>query len=194
MDQSMVSNYSGPDHLTPARIGIWALIASEIVLFAGLLGSFMLFRMSRLDWAEESTHLNVIAGTANTLILLFSNFFMMKAAAAVDEGKSNEAKAPLALTILLGLTFLAVKAYEYSVDFAHGETPSSNSFWSFYFLLTGVHGLHIIGGCFAITLLWARSIHGTLEPVKQRVFLTAMYWSFVEIVWFFLFPLLYLVN
>lgn len=194
MDQSMVSNYSGPGHLTPARIGIWALIASEIVLFAGLLGSYMLFRMSRLDWAEESTHLNIVAGTVNTVILLVSNFFMMKAAGAVQEGKKEGVSSSLFFTILLGLAFLGVKAFEYSVDFAHGETPSSNSFWSFYFLLTGVHGLHIVGGSFAIALLFSRSVKGTLEPVKQRVFLTGMYWSFVEIVWFFLFPLLYLVN
>jgi heme/copper-type cytochrome/quinol oxidase subunit 3 len=98
----------------------------------------------------------------------------------------------MACTMLLGLGFLIVKAGEYALEFGHGEFPSTNLFWSFYFLMTGIHGLHILGGIFAMGLLWNRAVKGTLDPVKQRVGLTGIYWSFVEVVWLFLFPLLYL--
>jgi cytochrome c oxidase subunit III len=183
---------SAPVGLTSGRLGIWILIASEIVIFAGLLGSYLLFRIAHPDWAEESRHLNLVLGSLNTLILLASNFFMMKASTSAEENRFGDSKFFMACTMLLGLAFLMVKAGEYSLEFARGEFPSTNLFWSFYFLMTGVHGLHILGGVFAIGLLWNRAEKGALEPVKQRVGLTGIYWSFVEVVWIFLFPLLYL--
>ncbi len=192
MDHSMEEYYSGPVGLTPGRLGLWALIASEIVLFAGLLGSYLLLRTARPEWAAESEHLNVLLGTLNSLVLLSSNFFMMKASAAAEESRSEDTKKFLIATIGLGVLFLLVKSVEYSAEFHHGKFPSNGGFWSFYFLLTGVHALHIIGGLTAIGLLLAKAMNGTLEPVKGRVFLTGLYWSFVELVWIFLFPLLYL--
>jgi heme/copper-type cytochrome/quinol oxidase subunit 3 len=186
--------YSGPEGLTPGRLGVWALIASEIIIFAGLLGSFMLMRAVRPEWTGEAAHLSLVAGTINSLLLLASNFFMMKAAGAVDARRNDQLRNYLLLTILLGAAFLGVKAWEYSTEFAHGYFPSTNSFWSFYFLLTGVHALHILGGLVAIGMLLARTLAGTLEPLKGRVALTGLYWSFVELVWIFLFPLLYLMN
>lgn len=192
MDHSVEEFYSGPVGLTPGRLGLWALIASEIVLFAGLLGSYLLLRTARPEWLAQSEHLNIWAGTLNSLVLLTSNFFMMKAATAVDENRSEDIKRFLSLTIFLGVAFLGVKAFEYSTEFHHGLFPSSGGFWSFYFLLTGTHALHIVGGLTAIGMLLGRAMKGTLEPVKGRVFLTGLYWSFVELVWIFLFPLLYL--
>jgi heme/copper-type cytochrome/quinol oxidase subunit 3 len=183
---------SAPVGLTAGRLGIWILIASEIVIFAGLLGSYILFRMAHPEWAEESRRLSLALGSLNTLILLTSNFFMMKASTAADDKRFDDSKSFMLYTMLLGLAFLVVKGGEYSLEFAHGEFPSTHLFWSFYFLMTGIHGLHILGGVFAIGLLWNRALKGTLEPVRQRVGLTGIYWSFVEVVWIFLFPLLYL--
>lgn len=191
-DQLPTGNYSGPAGLTPGRLGIWALISSEIVLFAGLFGSFILFRMIHPEWSEEARHLNLYAGTLNSLVLLVSNFFMMKASTSVRENRPDDVKKFLALTMLLGVAFLGVKAFEYSAEFAHGEFPSSGGFWSFYFLMTGIHATHILGGLFAMGLLLRRALNGTLGPTQQRVGLTGIYWSFVEVVWIFLFPLLYL--
>jgi heme/copper-type cytochrome/quinol oxidase subunit 3 len=191
---SDTAHTSGPEGLTPGRLGIWILISSEIVIFAGILGSFILFRTAHPEWAEESRHLNLIAGSLNTLILLFSNFFMMKAADAVKNGENNKVKLLLGLTIALGTAFLAVKGYEYSMEFQRGEFPSTNNFWSFYFLMTGIHALHILGGLTALSLLWNRARKGTLGPTQGRVALTGLYWSFVELVWIFLFPLLYLMK
>lgn len=185
-------HYSGPAGLTAGRLGIWILISSEIVIFAGLIGSYILFRMSHPEWAEESRHLNLLAGTINTLILLTSNFFMMKASTAAENNRLKESQGFMLFTMTLALAFLGVKAFEYSTEFGHGETPASSNFWSFYFLMTGVHALHILGGIFAIGILWLKAAKGTLEPLRHRVTLTGLYWSFVEVVWIFLFPLLYL--
>ncbi len=185
-------HYSGPSDLTTGRLGVWALIASEIVLFAGLLGSFILMRMIHPEWAEKARELNLYAGTLNSLVLLISNFFMMKASSAVADHREDDVKKFLSLTILLGFFFLLVKAYEYSGEFKHGNFPSSGGFWSFYFLMTGIHATHILGGLVALGILLNRAFHGTLESTKGRVALTGLYWSFVEVVWIFLFPLLYL--
>jgi heme/copper-type cytochrome/quinol oxidase subunit 3 len=185
---------SSPEGLTAGKLGIWLLIASEIVIFAGLLGSYVLFRMAHPEWAQEASHLNLLAGTLNTMVLLASNFFMMKASTAADGGHTDDSKRFMLYTMALGLAFLGVKAFEYSAEFGQGEFPSSGNFWSFYFLLTGIHALHILGGILAIGLLWGRALKGTLEPVRHRVGLTGIYWSFVEVVWVFLFPLLYLLS
>ena len=191
-DELPTGHYSGPAGLTPGRLGVWALISSEVVLFAGLFGSFILFRMIHPEWSEEAHHLNLYAGTLNSLVLLVSNFFMMKAATSVKQSRPDDVTKNLLITILLGVAFLGVKAYEYSGEFSHGEFPSSGGFWSFYFLMTGIHATHIIGGLVALSLLLRRSINGTLGPMQQRVGLTGIYWSFVEVVWIFLFPMLYL--
>jgi heme/copper-type cytochrome/quinol oxidase subunit 3 len=185
---------SGPDGLTAGRLGIWILIASEIVIFAGILGSFILFRRVHPEWAEESSHLNLIAGSFNTLILLGSNFFMMKASAAAEKNRQDRVSLFLLPTLILGTTFLVIKGFEYTMEFRHGEFPSTNNFWSFYFLMTGIHALHILGGLLAISLLWNRARKGTLGPTQGRVALTGLYWSFVELVWIFLFPMLYLMK
>lgn len=184
----------GPEGLTAGRLGIWILISSEIVIFAGILGSFILFRMAHPEWAEESRHLNLLAGACNTFILLCSNFFMMKASANVEKNLNEKVKWFLGFTLFFGTAFLAVKGFEYAMEFRHGEFPSTNNFWSFYFLMTGIHALHILGGLTAIALLWNRARKGTLGPTQGRVALTGLYWSFVELVWIFLFPMLYLMK
>ncbi len=193
-DEYEVEDYTGPAGTTAGRLGVWILISSEIVLFAGLLGSYILFRIFHPEWYEESSHLNLYLGTVNTLLLLTSNFFMMKATTAVEKDDQKLSAKYMLLTIALGLAFLAVKGVEYTLEFKHGEFPSTGPFWSFYFLLTGIHGTHILGGLVAITLLWIHAKNNALGELKGRVALTGLYWSFVELVWIFLFPLLYLLR
>ncbi len=189
-----VEDYTGPEGTTAGRLGVWILISSEITIFAGLLGSYILFRLFHPEWVEESAHLNIFLGTINTMLLLASNFFMMKASTAVEKEDQSKAAKLLLLTILLGAGFLMVKGLEYSLEFSHGEFPTTGIFWSFYFLLTGLHGIHIFGGLVAMSLLWLRAKKGNLAEYKGRVALTGLYWSFVEVVWIFLFPLLYLLR
>ena len=192
IDEGPCGHNSSPAGLTAGRLGIWALIGSEVVLFAGLFGSFILMRMINPQWAEEVSHLNLKAGTLNSLVLLVSNFFMMKASGSVAAGKASDVKKYLFLTMVVGVLFLCVKAFEYTAEFAHGEFPTSGGFWAFYFLMTGIHATHIIGGLVAMGLLLRRALNGTLGPMQGRVAITGIYWSFVEVVWIFLFPMLYL--
>jgi heme/copper-type cytochrome/quinol oxidase subunit 3 len=189
-----VEDYTGPVGTTAGRLGVWILISSEITIFAGLLGSYILFRLFHPEWVEESAHLNILLGTINTMLLLTSNFCMMKAATAVEKEDQSKAAKLLLFTILLGAGFLMVKGLEYSLEFSHGEFPTTGVFWAFYFLLTGLHGIHIFGGLVAMSLLWLRAKKGNLAEYKGRVALTGLYWSFVEVVWIFLFPLLYLLR
>jgi cytochrome c oxidase subunit III len=191
-DQLPTGNYSGPVGLTPGRLGIWTLIASEIVLFAGLFGSFILMRLVNSAWSEEARHLSLLLGTLNSLVLLTSNFFMMKSSKSVAEDRAEDARKFMALTMLMGVVFLGIKAVEYSREFAHGEFPTTGGFWSFYFLMTGVHALHILGGLVAILMLWSKTHHEPLASLNSRATITGIYWSFVEVVWIFLFPMLYL--
>jgi heme/copper-type cytochrome/quinol oxidase subunit 3 len=189
-----LEDYTGPAGTTAGRLGVWILISSEITIFAGLLGSYILFRLFHPEWAEESAHTNIVLGTINTMLLLTSNFFMMKASTAVEQNEQKKSAQFMLLTIVLGFAFLAVKGCEYAMEFSHGEFPSKNTFWSFYFLLTGLHGTHILGGLVAISILWVKAKKNALGELKGRVALTGLYWSFVEVVWIFLFPLLYLLR
>jgi heme/copper-type cytochrome/quinol oxidase subunit 3 len=149
-------------------------------------------RMINPQWSEEARHLNLVAGTLNSLVLLVSNFFMMKASGAAAAENNDGVKKYLLLTMGMGVLFLGVKAFEYTAEFAHGEFPTSGGFWSFYFLMTGIHATHIIGGLVALGLLMNRALSGSMGNWKSRVAITGIYWSFVEVVWIFLFPMLYL--
>jgi heme/copper-type cytochrome/quinol oxidase subunit 3 len=98
----------------------------------------------------------------------------------------------LGLTVLLGLAFLAMKAVEYAGEISHGFLPSSGIFWSFYYGLTGLHALHVVAGVVVNGVLWMQAARGSLAHRGHRVEYAGLYWHFVDIVWIFLFPLLYL--
>ncbi|MFQ6113138.1 MAG: heme-copper oxidase subunit III [bacterium] len=178
----------------PGKIGIWWFLASEIMVFGGLIACYVLFRMaSGGAWTALAEHVSTPIGTFNTLVLLTSSLTMVKAFEAIDAEDRKRARNFLAFTVLLGLTFLGVKAFEYSREFALGFTPVSGLFWSFYYAMTGLHGLHVLAGFIANLALLIMAIRGTLWPsTQQRVEYAGLYWHFVDVVWIFLFPLLYL--
>lgn len=181
-------------HTVPGKIGIWWFLASEIMVFGGFIAIYILFRMaSGGGWAEMAEHVSTPIGTFNTLILLTSSLTMVKAFEAIDAEDRKWARNFLAFTVLLGLTFLGIKAFEYSREIALGFTPVSGVFWSFYYTMTGLHGLHVLAGIVANFALYVMAVRGTLWPAtQQRVEYAGLYWHFVDIVWIFLFPLLYL--
>ncbi len=164
------------------------------MIFGGLIGTYILFRMaSGGAWTTMAEHVSTPIGTFNTLVLLTSSWTMVKAFQAIDAEDRKWARNFLGLTVLLGLAFLGVKAFEYSREFALGFTITSGLFWSFYFTMTGLHALHVLAGIIANFALLVMTIRGTLWPrTQQRVEYAGLYWHFVDIVWIFLFPLLYL--
>ena len=173
------------------RLGIWMFLASEIVIFGGLITTYVLYRLRHPEWSVLAHNTVQAAGAINTLVLLTSSLTMVLAHAAVEHGDLKKAARHMLTTVALGGVFMGIKAYEYGHEIGEGFTPVAGLFWSFYFAMTGLHALHVLGGMFAILAIRQMVVEGR-NP--QRVELVGIYWHFVDIVWIFLFPLLYLAN
>lgn len=173
------------------RLAVWWVIASEIFIFGGLLVSYLLFRFHNDSWSEEAARTNVWAGAFNTLVLLTSSLYVVLAHKAAEEKQTDKAFKYLWFTIGGGGIFLMVKAYEYSAKFSHEIYLTTNNFWSFYFTATGLHGLHVICGMLIMAII---SFDVKKGQQLQRVELIGIYWHFVDVVWIFLFPLLYIAK
>ena len=173
------------------RLAVWWVIASEIVIFGGLLGSYIMHRLNHDAWSEHAANTNVYIGTFNTLVLLTSSLSAVLAHKAADEGNGPKAARFLYLTMLGGLTFAVVKGLEWNMEISHGFTITSNTFWSFYYTAAGLHALHVIAGVIIMGIV-AQAAKKGLE--LHRVELIGVYWHFVDVVWIFLFPLLYIAK
>jgi heme/copper-type cytochrome/quinol oxidase subunit 3 len=185
-----VANPDDPKYA--GKAGIWFLVASEIILFGALICCYLLLYHMRPEWDAGRATLSTPAGLLNTFILLTSSWSMVMAHAAVDKGDLDAASRRMLITLGFAAAFLVVKAFEYGLKFSHGYYPNSGGFFSFYFILTGLHGLHVIAGMIAIgSLVWAQKV-GRLKNYPGRVELVGIYWHLVDVVWIFLFPLLYL--
>ncbi|MBI4323453.1 MAG: cytochrome c oxidase subunit 3 [Candidatus Omnitrophica bacterium] len=185
-----VSATGVPSH----KLGMWVFLASEVMFFTGLIAAYVVLRLSHPAWPGPEGHLSVALGTTNTLVLICSSMTMVMAFAQVQQDRQRSLRAFLTWTILLGCVFLGIKACEYRVKLTHHILPSTNVFWSCYYTLTGFHAVHVLGGI--ITNLWVLSLalRHRLTPAKGYVVeLAGLYWHFVDIVWIFLFPLLYLI-
>jgi len=173
------------------RLGMWWFLASEIVIFGGLITTYILYRVRHPDWRLEAHNTLTPAGAFNTIVLLTSSLTMVLAHAAAEVGDLRRAARHMLVTVILGGVFMGMKAFEYGHEIGEGFTPTAGLFWSFYYAMTGLHALHVLGGMFAILAIRQMVVRGR-NP--QRVELVGIYWHFVDIVWIFLFPLLYLSN
>ena len=133
-------------------------------------------------------------GTLNTLILIGSSVTIVLSLAASQREAMPAARGWLLVTAILGLCFLGIKGTEYAAKFSHEIFPSTNVFWSCYFVLTGFHALHVLGGIVFNVWVLSRTFNASVwRAQRQRLELAGLYWHFVDIVWIFLFPLLYLI-
>lgn len=176
----------------PGKNGTWWFLASEIPVFGGLIAAYIVMRLGSAGWSEASGHLNFNIALFNTFLLLTSSMTIVMAHAAVQENNYKSVAKFLGLTILLGLGFLIMKAIEYSIEVSHGFLPSSGIFWSFYYGMTGLHALHVLAGVIVNIVLWVQALKGTLQFNGHRIELAGLYWHLVDIIWIFIFPLLYL--
>ena len=182
------------------KFGIWLFLASEVMLFGALFSSYVLIRTGTPHWPPGTTLLSseilsVPLGTFNTAVLITSSITMVLAWASCKMGNLSRFKTWMGATVLLALVFLVVKYFEYSDKFHHEHFPSHDNFYAVYFVLTGLHGLHIVGGIVVNTyLLTAGSKLWKTDPehFTNRVENAGLYWHFVDLVWIFLFPSLYL--
>ncbi len=180
---------------TPAPVGktgTWWFLASEIPVFGGLIASYIVVRLGSTGWHEAASHLNFNLALLNTFLLLTSSMTIVMAFAATVEKDYRKVANFLGLTVLLGVGFLVVKAVEYTTEIQHGFTPAAGVFWSFYYGMTGLHALHVAAGIIVNAVLWVGALRGTLAKNSHRVELAGLYWHLVDIIWIFLFPLLYL--
>ena len=173
------------------RLAVWWLLASEIFIFGGLIACFILFKLNGTPGFEDASLTSVTAGAINTFVLLTSSLSVVLAHAAIEKGDQNKSFTYIWYTIGFGLVFLVIKTYEYTGKILHGNTITDNLFWSFYYTMTGLHALHVIGGMVIMALI---SFDIRKGHNFQRVELVGIYWHFVDLVWIFLFPLLYIAN
>jgi len=183
-----MDRYEVPSVVT-GRMGMWWFLASEIVIFGGALVCYLLSRWHHPDWAESAAHTNEVIGLINTVVLLTSSLTMVLAHDAIHHAQPKRALRLMGVTVLLGVCFLGLKALEYTHEIQEGYTPLKNLFWSYYYFLTGLHALHIVAGLVAIVTVMRGLAKG---KNSQRVEYVGIYWHFVDVVWIFLFPLLYL--
>ena len=177
--------------MSTPKLAVWWLIVSEIVIFGGLLGGYIMHRLAHQDWAEQAAHTNTWIGAFNTLVLLTSSLSAVLAHKAAAEGNGPKAAKLLWLTILGAVTFLCVKAFEWTTEISLGYTVSSNGFWSFYYTAAGLHAAHVIAGAIAMVIV---AIDAAKYKELHRVEICGIYWHFVDLVWIFLFPLLYIAK
>ena len=173
------------------RLAVWWVLASEIVIFGGLLGAYIMNRIGHPGFGEQATHTNVWAGGFNTLVLLSSSLSAVLAHQAAEHGDGKGAARLLRFTVLGGGTFLVVKAFEWTHEIESGFTITSNLFWSFYYTAAGLHAAHVVAGM-VIMLIVAAS--AAKNQHLNRVENIGIYWHFVDLVWIFLFPLLYIAK
>lgn len=181
--------------LTNAKLGIWLFLASEIMLFGALFSSYILLRVSAPVWPRGASILNVPLATFNTVVLIASSVTMVMAWAALVKKNFRQHQIYLGLTILLALTFLVVKAFEYHAKFHHHLYPGTSTFLAIYFTMTGLHGIHILGGVVVNSYLLGpggKMWKTDPERFTGRIEVSGLYWHFVDLVWIFLFPVLYL--
>lgn len=202
-------------------IGMWVFLVTELMFFGGMFLAYALYRnMYPAAFASASNHLDLTLGAVNTGVLIVSSFTMAMAVYFTQVGKPRPQILCLVLTLVLGLTFLGIKAVEYHQKYtdrlipgrlipgapfgpdAHalhllpGATlPQVEMFYWIYFAMTGMHALHMIIGAGLLTFLIIYSLKGRFDPEYHGpVEIIGLYWHFVDIVWIFLFPLLYLLG
>ena len=181
--------------LTNGKIGIWLFLASEVMLFGALFASYILIRVGSEHWPKGETYLNIPLATLNTVVLITSSVTMVMAWASLMRNQFGKFRMYMAATVLLGGAFLVVKYFEYTAKFHHGYFPHTNNFLAIYFTLTGLHMLHVMGGMAVNAYFWGPGAKQWKEnPVwfANRVENSGLFWHFVDLVWIFLFPILYL--
>lgn len=189
-----------------AKLGMWIFIFTEILLFGGL---FIVYSVMRLRYPDEfhgaAGFLNVPMGAINTIILLISSATVAMAISAVQKSDNKMASRLVLITIVCALIFLVNKYFEWGAKFHHGLYPGSDVmlelsrgyllYFSLYFMMTGLHALHIIVGLTLLLIVFFKIDSGKINQ-KKFVLLenSALYWHLVDLIWIFLFPLLYLIT
>ena len=191
-----------------STLGMWVFLLTEIMFFGGLFVGYAVYRTAYPEaFSEGSRHLHTVLGAVNTVVLIFSSLTMALAVRAAQIGKRIAIVNYLVATLGLGTVFLVIKAFEYHHKFVEHHVPGPNfvfdgphaqqaqMFFSFYFAMTGMHALHMIIGAGLLIYFIVQAYKGRYHArYFAPVEVMGLYWHFVDIVWIFLFPLLYLIG
>lgn len=180
------------------KFGLWLFLASEVMLFAAFFSAYVLLRVhgNFPPHGSPEHSLSVPIGTLNTMMLITSSVTMVLAWASFKLNDPKKGRMYMLVTMLLALAFLVIKlVFEYRVKYQHHHTPDSSNFYGIYFVMTALHGAHILGGIIVMAYLalpgfglWKKNP----EQYTNRIECTGLYWHFVDLVWIFLFPVFYL--
>lgn len=191
--------------------GMWLFLVTEIMFFGGMFCAYLVYRLSYYNaWVAGSQQMEIGLGAVNTAVLICSSLTMVLAVHAAKTGNRKMLILFLIATIILGLGFLGIKAIEYHGHWVHHEVPGPNFnfehtgnydprhvaiFFSLYFAMTGMHALHMVIGVGLLSWLTFRAFRGDFSPeYNSPVEMSGLYWHFVDLVWIYLFPLLYLIS
>ena len=196
-----------------STLGMWFFITQEILFFGGLLFAYTVYRLTYYDaFIEASHHQNLVLGSTNTAVLILSSFTMAMAVWASQYGMKKAVVTFLAITLVLGCVFVGIKGVEYYEHYEHHLVPGATfqydhpvdpnvnpknveMFFVLYFGLTGLHAVHMLVGVGIVLWIMIRAARGEFSiEYYSPVEVTGLYWHFVDIVWIFLFPLLYLIG
>ena len=176
------------------KLGIWIFLASEVMFFAGLIGAYIVLRLGSDAWPDPGEILATSLLATNTFILIVSSMTMVMSLHSIRENNPGKTCLYLTATAALGLTFLLIKAFDYSHMWHEGTTLSSSLFGSCYYTLTGFHGLHVLGGVVAIICLTVATRYGAFSAqYNTYIENVGLYWHFVDLVWIILFAILCLI-
>ncbi|MGH7798102.1 MAG: cytochrome c oxidase subunit 3 family protein [Candidatus Binatia bacterium] len=204
----LLHHFDDPEQqLEASRIGMWIFLATEIMFFGGMFIGYAVYRQAYAEaFAQASNHLDVWLGGINTAVLICSSLSMALAVHAAQAGHRRQIVFFLVITMILGALFLGIKFTEYyhkyeenlipglGFEFKEANAGQAAIFYSFYFAMTGFHALHMIIGLGLLSYLVIQAARDRFSPAYYTpVEITGLYWHFVDIVWIFLFPLLYLV-
>ena len=187
---------------------MWVFLVTEILFFGGLFATYMVYRAWYPHAFTIASHeLDATLGTINTVVLIGSSLTMALAVHSAQTGKRTQLLLFLVVTMILGATFLGIKGLEYEHKFVEHHVPgpsfqfeaeyfrAAQIFFSLYFIMTGLHAVHMIIGLGIMTWMLVWSWNGTITPeYASPIEISGLYWHFVDIVWIFLFPLLYLIG
>ncbi len=189
-------------------LGMWIFLITEVMFFGGLFTAYTIYRAQYSAAFDEGSHmLDITLGCFNTVVLILSSLTMALAVRCAQLGKMSGAVFNMVLTLGLGTVFLGVKAVEYTAKFQHGLVPGPNFaphgvhsfglelYYSLYFALTGMHAVHMIIGAVILAVIIGMTVKGKINKTyNSPIEIFGLYWHFVDIVWIFLFPLLYLLG
>lgn len=188
-----VYDYDSGPPVDRGKFAIWLFLATEIMFFTGLIGTYIVIRTGADSWPNPDKRLAVDITAGNTFLLITSSWFMVRAIQAAQQDNQKGIVRWLLATIVGGALFVSVQVYEYIALLKVGDVPSVDLFWSTFYAMTGFHGLHVIVGVIWLICLVVPALRGEFTPKNYvRLELGGLYWHFVDLVWVLLFTIVYL--